>query len=61
MTGRLEALAGELEQTAGRLRSSEIEPDEAADLVERCAELAHRLGAELDREASGERGQERLL
>jgi flagellin-specific chaperone FliS len=58
-----EAIA-ELERTAGRLRADDIEPAEAADLVERCAEIAARLGAALDRQAAapGEAsGQERLL
>jgi hypothetical protein len=55
------SLASELEQAAERLRSGEIEPNEAADLVERCAQLATQLGAELDRRAAGDGGQERLL
>jgi hypothetical protein len=58
-----EAIA-ELERTADRLRADDIEPAEAADLVERCAEIAARLGAALDRQAAapGEAsGQERLL
>ncbi|HEX8075442.1 MAG TPA: hypothetical protein VF545_10725 [Thermoleophilaceae bacterium] len=42
----------ELEQAAARLRAEEIAADEAAELVERCAQLAARLGAELDREAA---------
>jgi hypothetical protein len=58
---RLDSLATQLEQAAGRLRSGEMEPDEAADLVERCAALAQQLGAELDRHASGDGGQEQLL
>ena len=58
-----EAIA-ELERAAERLRADDMAPDEAADLVERCAELAARLGAALDRVAAapGEAsGQERLL
>ena len=58
-----EAIA-ELERAAARLREDGIEPDEAADLVERCAEIAARVGAELDRRAdpgSTAPGQERLL
>ena len=54
----------ELERTADRLRAEDIEPAEAADLVERCAQIASRLGAALDRRAAapGEAsGQERLL
>ncbi len=59
-------LARELEELAGRLRSGELDSDEAAAAVERCAELAARLGSELDaaaREAGrGDlEGQERLL
>ena len=61
MSEALDSLASQLEQAADRLRSGEIEPDEAADLVERCAALAQQLGSELDRHASGEGGQEQLL
>ncbi len=49
---------------ADKLRSDAIDSDEAADLVERCAELAGRLGAEIDTRARGaaeSEGQERLL
>jgi hypothetical protein len=59
-----DALSRELEEVAARLRSGEIEAAEAAELVERCAELAARIGAELDaqsRAASEAEGQERLL
>jgi hypothetical protein len=59
-----DSLARELEDVAARLRSGEADPTEAAELVERCAELAARLGAELDaqsRAASEAEGQERLL
>jgi len=59
-----DALSRELEELAARLRSGEIEAAEAAELVERCAELAARIGAELDaqsRVASETEGQERLL
>ena len=58
------ALAEELEAVAERLRSGSLEQDEAASLVERCAELAGRLGAEIDtraRAAGEAEGQERLL
>jgi flagellin-specific chaperone FliS len=54
----------ELERAADRLRADDIDPAEAADLVERCAQIAARLGAALDRQAAapGEAsGQERLL
>jgi hypothetical protein len=62
----LEAIARELEQAAARLRDDDVEAGEAADLVERCAELAAHAGQELEREAratpSGEQpGQETLL
>jgi hypothetical protein len=59
-----DAISRELEGVAARLRSGEIETAEAAELVERCAELAARIGAELDaqsRAASEAEGQERLL
>ena len=58
------ALAQELEAVAGRLRAGTVGQEEAAELVERCAELAGRLGAEIDSRArvAGEaEGQERLL
>jgi hypothetical protein len=60
----VEGLAEELEALADRLRSGTLGQDEAATLVERCAELAGRLGAEIDTRArvAGEaEGQERLL
>ena len=60
----LTALAEELEAVADKLRADAVDPDEAADMVERCADLAARLGAELDaraRAASESEDQERLL
>jgi len=60
----LEELAEELEAVADKLRSGAVDADEAADLVERCAELAARLGTQIDvkaRSASESEGQERLL
>jgi hypothetical protein len=60
----LDDLVTELENAAARLRSGELEAEEAAQLVERCAELAGRIGSELDaqsRAASETEGQERLL
>ncbi len=45
----IEEAVARLEQAAARLRSGELEPAEAAALVERCAELAAELGGELDR------------
>ena len=59
----LDAAVAELERAAARLRSEDIEPEEAAELVERCAELAATLGAALDRQAAPVEPseQERLL
>jgi hypothetical protein len=60
----LEELAEELEAVAAKLRAGEVDPEEAAELVERCAELASELGAQVDaqgRRASETEGQERLL
>jgi hypothetical protein len=60
----LERLAQELEAVADRLRSGAVDHEEAAELVERCAELAGRLGTEVDveaRRAAETEGQERLL
>jgi exonuclease VII small subunit len=65
-SSRLDALVEELEQTAIRLRSGDLDPDEAASAVERCADLASQLGGELDVQARAVAtdeppGQERLL
>jgi hypothetical protein len=60
----LTALAEELEAVADKLRAEAVDADEAADLVERCAEVAARLGTEVDSRARGaaeSAGQERLL
>ena len=60
----LAALAEELEAVADKLRAEAVDADEAADLVERCAEVAARLGSEVDARARGaaeSEGQERLL
>jgi hypothetical protein len=60
----LDELAAELEAVADKLRAEAIDADEAADLVERCADLAQRIGAEIDarsRSAGEAEGQERLL
>ena len=43
----------ELERTAARLRAGEAQGEEAAALVERCAELATRISAALDEQARG--------
>lgn len=64
MSEPLDRLADELDAVAARLRAGEVDPEEAAELVERCAELAGRLGAEVDahvRRAGETEGQERLL
>jgi len=61
---QLDELVRELGSAAERLRAGELETAEAAELVERCAELAGRIGGELDaqsRAASEAEGQERLL
>lgn len=63
----LDLAIAELERAAERLREGELESEDAAALVERCAELASRVGAELDgaaRAAAAEppsSGQETLL
>ena len=63
----LDGLIRELEESAERLRAGELDAVQAAELVERCAELAARVGAELDRagrEADRDdpaEGQEKLL
>ena len=64
MSQQLDELVRELGSAAERLRAGELETAEAAELVERCAELAGRIGGELDaqsRAASEAEGQERLL
>jgi hypothetical protein len=64
VSDELDGLIGELEATAARLRSGQLGADEAAEHVERCAELAARIGSGLDaagREAAHGEGQERLL
>ena len=63
---KLEALVDELEHTAVRLRSGELDPDDAASAVERCADLASQLGGELELQARAVAtdeppGQEKLL
>jgi hypothetical protein len=62
----IDELVTELEQTARRLREGQLEQGEAAALVERCAELAGRVGSQLEREAraaagGSSPGQEQLL
>jgi hypothetical protein len=64
-SNNLQDLVQELEQAAERLRSGELDSSAAADLIERSAELAARLGAELEALArkgeGGSPGQETLL
>ena len=50
MSGELDSLIAELETVAARLREAEVGADEAAELVESCADLAARVGDRLDRE-----------
>jgi coenzyme F420-reducing hydrogenase delta subunit len=60
----LDDAIAELEAAAERLRSEQLSSEDAAELVERCAEIAARVGAELDRRAEpgdAAPGQETLL
>jgi hypothetical protein len=63
----LDALTRELAAAAEQLRAGELEPEAAAGLVDRCADLAARVGAQLDRAAREAEhdapggGQEQLL
>jgi hypothetical protein len=66
MSEALSGLIDELETAAARLRAGDLGADEAAAVVERCAELAARIGADLDAESRAASqapaaGQERLL
>ncbi len=67
MNDEIDRLIGELQDAAARLRAGDIGADEAAALVERCAELAAQVGSQLDRagrEAERDEpveGQEQLL
>ena len=51
MSERLDELTRELEDAAVQLRAGELDPDQAATLVEECARIAALAGAELDRQA----------
>jgi hypothetical protein len=61
----IEGLVQELESAAKELRGGKLDSAAAADLIERCAELAARLGGELEalaRKGEGSSpGQETLL
>jgi exonuclease VII small subunit len=61
----LEELVAELENTADQLRAGDLSAEDAAGAVERCAELAARVGAVLDAQArepdEALPGQEELL
>jgi exonuclease VII small subunit len=65
VTSELEELVSELENTADQLRAGDLSPEDAAAAVERCAELAARVGATLDAQArepdDALPGQEELL
>jgi hypothetical protein len=60
----LDGLVADLEGAAERLRSGELDPDEAAALVDECARLAARAATQLDskvRAAEPAPGQDPLL
>jgi hypothetical protein len=61
----LQDLVRQLEDAATQLRSGDLDSAAAADLIERCADMAARLGAELEALArkgeGGSPGQETLL
>jgi hypothetical protein len=58
----LDGLIGRLEVAAEQLRSGDLSVDAAATLVEECAVLANRAGAELERRVHAPpRGQGSLL
>lgn len=67
VSAALDPLIEELELTARQLAEGHLDGPDAAGLVERSAELAARLGAELDAQArarpddDGSLAQERLL
>jgi exonuclease VII small subunit len=65
VTPELEELVSELENTADQLRAGDLSPEDAAAAVERCAELAAKVGATLDTQArepdDALPGQEELL
>jgi hypothetical protein len=53
-TDSLDDLIARLEGAAEQLRSGELSTDAAATLVDECAALANRAGAELERRARAE-------
>jgi hypothetical protein len=65
MNAELEELVQELESTADQLRAGDLSPEDAAVVVERCAELAGRVGSALEAQAREPEealpGQEELL
>jgi exonuclease VII small subunit len=65
MNAELEELVQELENTADQLRAGDLSPEDAALAVERCAELAGRVGSALEAQAREPDdvlpGQEELL
>jgi hypothetical protein len=65
VNAELEELVAELENTADQLRAGDLSPEDAASVVERCAELAGRVGAALEAQArepdDALPGQEELL
>ena len=67
MSAELEAAVRELERGGARAARPDVDPARAAELVDRCAEIAAEIGKELDRAGrEAERdapssGQERLL
>jgi hypothetical protein len=48
VTDPLIELRAQLEQVAARLRSGELEPDEALTVIEECAQLAAEASAQVD-------------
>ena len=65
MNQELHELVVELEDTAAQLRAGELSAEDAAQAVERCAELAAKLGSQLEELArepdEALPGQEELL
>jgi hypothetical protein len=47
----LDELTDRLERLAGALRAGDLEPAQAAELVDECARIAGEAAAELDRQA----------